>query len=214
MVIPKQLVSRMRPFMKEHGYQNAKTCFYRIQNEIASCVQLDMPGGLVYVTFYVMPLYLPWENRCYTYGNRVSALRQCKFAPLRRDAGESEIAQWLEQLYGCLERFVFPFFQRISTPRELLGLLEENRDGPWFACPPVQRYRLQLFSYFYTCEFDKLSGLLPPYRQRIQGSTFLTQDVRTRYLQETETLEQRMTAAQSREFCAKTVEASLRKCFP
>ena len=71
-----------------------------------------MPSGLVYATFFVMPLYIPAQNRYYTYGNRFHALRRSILLPLSKDASDDELTVWCEQLRKDLGKFVFPFLQR------------------------------------------------------------------------------------------------------
>ncbi len=203
--------------MNEYGYTFSKKCFYKIQNDMAYCLQFDMPSGLVYATFFVMPLYIPSQNRYYTYGNRISSLHHSKLLPLSKSASDDELNVWRELLCYYLEKFVFPFFQEISTPSKLVKVIEKKKylAGPFFFCPPVQVSRLLLFSYLYTEDFEKLHLLTKKYPHIIQDSTFFTEAVRNFYLEENEVIAQlaQKDIQEARAFCSQTIEDTIRNCF-
>ena len=127
-----KITNRLRLYMKNHDYQFSKKCFYRIQNDIAYCIQFDMPSSLIYETFFVMPLYIPCEYRYYTYGKRISALPL-----LPRDASDKEIEKWCKALCEELENRVFPSFLRAATSEQLVDAVEEKR---YLLCPAVYIY--------------------------------------------------------------------------
>jgi len=162
-------------------------------------------------------LYIPCQNRYYTYGNRINALRHSKLKPLNKDANESEIAKWCDIIYYYLDDFIFPFFEKIANPREIVTIIEENRNllDCYFACPDVQIYRLQLFSYLYTYDFAKTSEIIKQYQNVVHNSSFLSASVQNYYLQEVEFVGQLIAENVQRihDYCEKTVEESARKCF-
>lgn len=207
MTATQKITNCIRPYMKNHDYQFSKKCFYRIQNDIACCVQFDMPSNLIYATFFVMPLYIPCEHRYYTYGNRISALPL-----LPRDASDEKIEKWCEALCGELENKIFPFFQRAATPEQLVDAVEEKR---YLLCPAVYISRLKLFSYLYMEDFAKLLLVLDEYPHVLRNNTFLTESVRGNYMQEAQNVRQLIQKGKQecRAFCTETIESTIHKCF-
>ena len=203
--------------MNEQGYTFSKNCFYKIHNDIAFCLAFDMPSGLVYATFFVMPLYIPAEKRYYTYGNRMSSLRRSKLLPLSQNASDDELEVWCAHLRKDLEKIVFPFFQEIATPSKLINVIEKRKHlaRSFFLCPPVQLYRLRLFSYLYMEDCDQLYMLAEKYPICIQKSTFLSDTVRNFYLEENSAIMQMLQndIQPAKDFCTKTVEDTTRNCF-
>lgn len=215
MAVIDQIVNQIRPMMKEQGYRFSKKYFYKIHNDIAYCLEFEKPGGLVYSAFYIMPLYIPSENRCYTYGSRISW--RPPLGPLPASAQDSEIVNWCNALCSFLDRFVFPFFSRISSPLMLAKIIEENHYclKPYFTCPPINIYRLQMFNYFYICDFQKLDEIVDEYTNIIQNSAFLTEGVRNGYIGEISTLERQISLGvqQCRDFCRSTIKETMQNCF-
>ena len=183
-----KITDSLRPYMKNHGYQFSKKCFYRIQNDIAYCIQFDMPSSLIYATFFVMPLYIP------------------------RDASDKEIEKWCEALCGELENRVFPFFERAATPEQLVDAVEEKQ---YMLCPAVYIFRLKLFSYLYIGDFAKLLPVLDEYPRVLRSTTFLTETVRGHYMREAENVRRLMQRGEQEchTFCANTIENTMHKCF-
>ena len=203
--------------MSEKGYTLSKNCFYKIHNDIAYCLAFDTPGELVYATFFVMPLYIPCQNRYYTYGNRVNSLRRSKMLPLTKSASDDEVNVWCMLLLHYLKKYIFPFFKKIDTPEKLVDVIEKRKyiSGPYIACPLVELWRLLLFSYLYTEDFDNISVLSEKYPLIIESSTFFTQTVRNFYLEENDAITQlaQRDIQEARAFCAQTVEDTIRNCF-
>lgn len=184
---------------------------------MAFCLEFDIPSEWLYATFFVMPLYIPCQNRYYDYGNRLSSLHRSKLSPLSKSAPDDELNVYCELLCYYLEKFVFPFFQKISTPSKLVKVIEKKKylAGPFFSCPPVQVSRLQLFSYLYTEDFKKISLLTKKYPHIIQDSTIFTEAVRNCYLKENEAIAQlaQKDVQEVRAFCAQTIEDTILNCF-
>ena len=217
MSILQKITKQIYPYMNEQGYTLSKKCFYKIHNDIAYCLEFEMPSGLVYVTFFVMPLYITAQHHYYTYGNRVGSLRHSKLLPLSKNASEDELNAWCKILLDSLDKVILPFFQKIDSPVELLKIIEKRKHSikNYFFCPPVQIFRLQLFSYLYTEEFGKLRVLTKKYPRIIQESTYFTKDVRNSYLEENDFImklvqDDGQTASA---FCAKTIQDTIRNCF-
>ena len=217
MSIRNKIVSQIRPYMDEHGYTFSKNHFYKIHNDIAYCLDFDVPGGLVYATFFIIPLYMPTQNRYYTYGNRVSSLRRSKLLPLSKNALDDELKAWCEHLCKDLEKYVFPFFNEITTPSKLMNVIEKKKylAAPFFSCPPVQISRLQLYSYLYVEDFEKLYLLIKKYPLIIQESTYLSETVRTSFLEENDVIVKLVheDVQTVRAFYTKTTQDTIHNCF-
>lgn len=217
MTVIQKIATLIRPYMKENGYKFSKKCYYKIQNDIAFCIQFDMPGGLIYATFFVMPLFIPCQNRYYTYGNRINSLHHSQLSPLSKLASDDEIGKWCGSLCDQLEKIVFPFFGEISTPIQLLNAVEQKRylAGPFFSCPAIYISRLKLFGYLHTEEFEKLSLTIKKYPQVLRGSTFLTKTACNLYLEELELVHHLMKEGvqESRSFCSNTIKNALHNLF-
>lgn len=212
MGIIQKITNQIRPYMKVKGYTFSKKCYYSVSNDIAFCVQFDAPGGLVYATFFIMPLYIPCENRYYTYGNRVNALPTSQLPVLTKLASDDEITKWCSSLCDELDKSVFPFFQKITTSKQLVNILGNNS---YFSCPAISIARLKLFTYLYTEDLEKLSKAIRQYPEILKGSTFLAKSACDRYCGEMTQVEflLRATAQERRGFCTDTIEKTLKICF-
>ena len=51
MEVIRKIVNQISPYMRSYGYKFSQKCFYRIQNDIAYCVQFDVPSSFVYASF-------------------------------------------------------------------------------------------------------------------------------------------------------------------
>ena len=164
-----QISAEMKLFMQEWGFRKRGNFFFKIKNDLAFCVYLEQPTGLVYSGFCVMPLYLPAESRYLTYGDRLNAFSPCPVGPLPVDG---DAAQWAEQLRFALAEYIFPFFDSIANPQALdLFLNEKNKKiRTYFFCPDLDLYRLRLYTKRYLRQWDELSSLLAKSEAVLQKS--------------------------------------------
>lgn len=217
MTITQIIANHIAPYMKEHHFRYLKKCFYKIQNDIAFCVQFDATEGLVYATYFVMPLYIPCSTRYYTYGHRITDLPASQLRPLSREATDDEIEKWCALLCHYLTDHVFPFFQRISTPKQLVKLVERKlllRQN-LFSCPPVQIFRLLMFSYLQMGEYRTLLKIIRKYKKAIQTCGFFTDEVRDQYFDEINIVIHMMQDGNdaSQQYCSATIADTISKCF-
>lgn len=105
----KMINDNIKDFMTKSGFIRKNSNYSRIQNNLSFDIKLEETQFMVYVWFYIMPDYIPNEEKYYTYGNRVSALNYVRFLPLSRNANKTEIDEWCSQLCTCLNKIVFPF---------------------------------------------------------------------------------------------------------
>lgn len=163
--------------MKSRGFSFSKRNFYYIANDIAYCIGLDTPSGIMYVTVYVVPLYIPCENRYYTYGKRIHS---SDLFPLRSDSDVWAIDEWCTSLCEYLEENVFPFFKTISTPEKLAEYIEQPQYAVTarFSCPEVHIERMKMFTYLYMNDLPKVRKTTDYYRESLLRNTFFTDSVR------------------------------------
>lgn len=206
MEIIQKIANQIRPYMKESGYTYSKKCFYSVLNDVAFCVQFDAPGGFVYTTCFIMPLYIPCQNRYYTYGYRIN------LPLLSKSATGEEIIKWSALLCDELDKSVFPLFQEITTSKRLVNILESNS---YFSCPAISIVRLKLFTYLYTDDLERLSKTIRQYPEIMKRSTFLAKSVCDRYYEEMIRVEFLLhtTAQERRNFCADTIKETRKMCF-
>lgn len=217
MTITQKIANHIEPYMSEHCFCFRKNCFYKIQNDIAFCVQFDATDGFVYATYFVMPLYIPCSTSYYSYGHRITSIPTSRLSALSRDASNDEIENWCRLLRHYLTDRVLPLFQRISNPKQLVTLVERKlllRQN-LFSCPRVLIFRLLMFSYLQMGEHRKLQKLIRKYEKVLRNSTFFTNKVRNQFLQEMNLVNHIMQEGNdsSQNFCCSTIADTVRNCF-
>lgn len=217
MTVIQKITDHIAPFMKEQGFCYKQKCFYKIQNDIAFCVQLDATVGLIHATYFVMPLYIPCSTCYYSYGKRITDLSVSRLAALPREASDGEIAKWCDQLCSFLETTVFPLFQRISTPKQMVKLVEKKLllRQSLFSCPPVLVLRLLMFSYLYLGERGILQKTIKKYEKALKYSAFFTNEVRSQFIEEMDLVKHIMQQSDDsiRNYCSDTTADTVSKCF-
>ncbi len=190
MNIINQVIKLVSPYMKSKGFRLSKKNYYYISNDIAYCISLEMPGGLLYVNAYIMPLYLPCKNRYYTYGIRLNNYCKSLFTLTKNDTDE-DICRWCKELCWCIETEILPIYKQIETPNVLVEQVE-NKSGlvsSILSCPQVFIERLRMFTYLYIGDFLKIDSSIGRYRDLIRSSSFLTSTTRQSLLEESDLLE-------------------------
>lgn len=204
-------------FMKKSGFNRKQKCFYKIQNDIAFCVEFDSPGGILYTTFYIMPLYMPTEYRYYSYGNRLDSITKNNLPLLNNSATEKDILEWSQMVYDILNNYVFPFFSTVSTPLELLNYVSKNIEAKrtnHFFCPDYLLYRMLLFTHLYFNDIEMVHSTIVSYRRKLTESYHLTDLVRKSLTVEISQIEEIISSADDIEsICSKTVENTKFNCF-
>ena len=190
MNIFREVKKRIMPYMKEKGFRLSGTTYLFTNNDIAYCIGFDTPGGLLYATQYVMPLYIPSGNRYYTYGNRLNPSKRLPI--LSKDADDKYIDHWCDMFCKCMEFEVLPFFRKITTPEKLVNYVTDA-NSPNFFCPPVFIERLKVFTYLYLQKTEDLIQSVQEYRRLLDEGSFLTNSSMQTYLEEVNMIERLLT---------------------
>ena len=178
----KNILIQIKPLLKSKGFRNKGRLFYLIQNDIAYCIELEQPTGLIYLAFYILPLYIPFENRCFTYGSRIAI-------------GNSQTFEKFDNSKALLDAFsrlfdttIFPFFQKTSSPRKLIELYENHIGDNIFVCAPVDKKRLYYHTYAFLRNAHKTSDLAKQYRFALNNATHYTAAAKDKYYREIESV--------------------------
>lgn len=91
-------------FMRANGFAFKKSIFCRIENDMAFCMNLEMPTGMVYSNCFVLPLYVPTEFCYMTYGTRLTV------GAAERDGGAGNAAELAGEWMSILSNDIFPCF--------------------------------------------------------------------------------------------------------
>jgi len=172
--------------MKSKGFSFSRNNYYYINNDIAYCVAFEIPCALLYVTAYIMPLYIPSECIYYTYGNRLNVLKGIELPLLRRDSDEKEIDEWCAKFFRCMEDYVIPFYKKIDTPNRLLESFEKKSGylQADFSCPEVFSARLMMYTWLYLGDTLQAKLATKRFYEILEANTLLTNRVRQKYLDE------------------------------
>lgn len=107
----------LQPYMKDKGYYYNNKCFFRIQNNIAFCLQFDAPGS-IYAVWSIIPLYIPSDFLYYTYGKRFACYDKSEMREVLRDEITRE--EWLREFCFMFENVAESYFEQLSSPEKIL----------------------------------------------------------------------------------------------
>ncbi len=198
------------------GFSNIENCYYYIKNDIAFCLSFDQPSGIVYCTFHIIPLYIPCERRYYTYGNRLNGFPNSSVGILMKSASDRELDVWYENLLYTLKVIIFPFFQNISTPLQLLHFVKSDSVvvNQFFHSPPDQLERVCVFTYLYLNDYDNLKCAIKQAYVSISHANYVD-GVKKERNGELFRIESCFSDSNfcGSQFCAEIVSRSLQRCF-
>lgn len=180
MTVCKSIIKEIKDFMILNGFECKNRCFYKISGDIAFCIELEAPSGLVYIYSYVIPLYLPTEFRHYTFGVRMNTT-----FPNSRSEGNS-IEIMVQELKHVLSISVFPSFNKISSPHVLYELVNTKRlfNPHTFRITGVHIQRLQLFTALYERSYNDIPIISEKYRSTLLETPTLTSGAKDTLLEE------------------------------
>ena len=154
--------NQLAPFFKAHGFKRKSNRFFKIINNVAFCIDLERPGGL-YVQSYIIPLYMPHDFRYFTYGERLQEFKKCPVPDEDYLTERTECNEYVEKTLECCEKYILPFYDRISTPQGLLDFLDEDLKSihEYFFTGPMQILELKVYTNFVLSRFDAVLEDIP-----------------------------------------------------
>ena len=237
-----KIIPAFGPFFKENGYQKRGNRFFKIENDIAFCVRFERPTSWVYVHYHIIPLYIPTDFCYLTYGDRLeshsvypvpsydiseedndslSIMRRIKDSlpgVMWNEPKKMDFTEWMEQVQKCLAEDIFPFFESINSPENLLCFLRKDvREKQKYMLCLGNEYR-NAYLATYTCAY--ISDLKSAAEYAACAQSCILQS-KTPYhkdwgwLEELDVLEQMIQApAETREaFFRETIAHTLDVCF-
>ena len=214
MAISREINKRIAPFMKSRGFTRlGQTRYYYIANNIAFCITFETPTGLTYVTSYVIPLYIPYEFRYLTYGNRLNDIGDIKLPLLNKDSDEDAIDAWCKLLCCSIDQYIIPFFKKIETADKLLAFSDTYRFSPdsYIRCSKLDILRLRMFTFLYMGDLANTASVITYYREALGETTYLADHVLQMHYDEINMVESIMQEQESREEFFAQVENNTRK---
>lgn len=188
LIVIKVALKTIEPYMYENGFKKRNRLFYKIQNDLAYCIEFERPSGLVYVCYYVMPLYIPHANRCYTYGKRLVLKENNATLSLTNDSTVEEVTKWAKQLFIHIKNTVFPLFEEFNTPEQFANNIAFSKQST-FLCTDIDILRLRFFTYAFLGDIKNASSIKSEYLEVVNKTQFLTDVVKERLLNEISTID-------------------------
>ena len=151
-------------FMRANGFAFKKGIFYRIENDMAFCVNLEMPTGTVYSNCFVLPLYVPTEFCYMTYGTRLTV------GAAERDGGAGNAAGLAGEWMSILSNDIFPCFQTITSPDAFFTQVSHRALFAPYECriSDVFVQRLRMATAFYEKRYSEISEIWASTRRSLR----------------------------------------------
>lgn len=177
--------------MKSRGFVRSGYSgrFYYVANDIAYCVTFEKPSILIYVTAYIMPLYVPTEYIYFDYGERLRHLHGLELHTLTENEPDL-MEQWCADYCKAIDEKILPVFQQIPSPEALIGELEnESPSLKWlFRCPQIHIEKLKMYTYFYLQRIPETQAAIESYRRVIDQDSWL-ENTRRLFLERADIIE-------------------------
>lgn len=184
-----EIAQRIGPYMKSRGFKRKGGRFYYVQNDIAFCVDLEMPTASVYVWAYVLPLYMPCDFIPLSYGNRMGNMPSVMLPSLlKTDSGE-QIESWCSLLCRRIEDTIVPLYRSIATPQKLAAYIENEAEYRAFMHgTKLDMERLRVYTDLYLHETDRLAESMDRYARELKSCTYLMPAVVQNRMEEIQSL--------------------------
>lgn len=145
----KDIVTRFVRFFKDRNYTRKGDMFYCIKNEFACCVMFQSSGDMLYCNYFVFPLFIDSDTLHLSYGNRLENFTYNQINPLLMTQGEDSCVGWVQAVTRCLEQYILPFFDSVSSLESMASFLEKDDEfvKRYFFCPPDMYYKLKAYIY-------------------------------------------------------------------
>lgn len=217
-IIPR-IYKVVTPYLKKNGFKKKGCCFYKVQNDMAFCLEYDYPGGLVYSHFYVIPLYIPCQVRYMNYGNRLEAEYRDQISHLSGDSSDEDIDMWFNSIKSLLEEEVFPLFEQICTPQKLLHFIDRPREEweKYFDyCSVCDALQLKMYTCMYLHQFEQAREAISAYRMELKGQRCYTEKLKASLEAEIDYIEEIINkgSEEVEAYCMKTCMETREKWFP
>lgn len=203
----KKIIKKISPFMRDLGFSRSGNHFYIVINELAFCISLEMPTGVVYATTYVMPLYIPCENRYYTYGNRMNYIEGMDVPLLLKSDDETAVNDWCDCFCTYIEQKLIPFYKRVNTPQKLIDYMDNTplQNTSYIFCSRADVWQLKMFTHFYYGEHEKVRNAAKQYCEEIKKMPFTESVIQDRITDVDKILHMLNCEVIATDFCHSTV---------
>lgn len=135
-----QIPSETARQIQAAGFTRKGLWFFRTEGSLVQCVCFEHPGKTIYPVYCIIPLYMPFAARHFTYGRRISEISHYQ-------NGEEIDVVCLREV---LNSQIFPFFDTTRTPISLLHRVQiEQRIPHFFFCSPVRLSQLKMYTSLY-----------------------------------------------------------------
>lgn len=172
--------------MKKYGFKQKGKLYFAIKNNIAFCLEFEKPSHSIYMAYYVIPLYIPHENRCFTYGARTNLESVFMRGHMYRDQRSPDQKDRSENLVSYIEINVIPFFERFGNILRLIQFAESNKAEDYMLCNDISRLRLLFMSYAFIGKHNEALKIAMKYRKQLQNANWLTNAAKEQRVKEIE----------------------------
>ena len=160
--------------LKSLGFQRKgrQTLFIR-QNDVIGLLSFDRPTSHLYVTFAILPLFLPCQGFIhYSYGNRLDSMYP-RLPFLNKESTEEEIDEFCFEALWHIQGDLLPFLESMSTAKALMDFSKKGvkpfgrRFTKYIFCMPCQLGELYLYSSLYLKDYKEAIRAAAKYEKMI-----------------------------------------------
>lgn len=217
MAIFSSIKKEIKQYLKNYGFISKGNSFYKIINELAFCIGFEQPTGVLYCEYYIMPLYMPAENRYITYGNRFDAFEYSMLSPLSAYAHNEEIEVWIANFKNAFETTILPFYSSISDINAFYDFLNKDQRTvhSYFFCPQVDLILLKLYTASYIERYSDVLSLSLQIKNALNNTHYLSSRIIDKRLMEVERLLQvaHYSPDEKRVFFRDLISNTTKNCF-
>lgn len=173
--ITKRVVSAIAPFLKKKGFSRVNNCFFKTDNDLAYCIELEAPTGTLYTTYYILPLYIPSQYRYFSYGSRLHAHKHATVLSICSDSSDQDVATWQDAFCNDYEHILSPFFDSLTFPHGMLQLIQSDADvsQQYLACTYPEFCRLCFYTFAYIGRKKEAQKAAHAYQVALNACTYL-----------------------------------------
>lgn len=182
----KDLLKDIGSYMKKYGFKRKGKLYFTIKNDIAFCLEFEKPGHSIYLAYYVIPLYIPHETRCFTYGTRTNLDSVFMRGNMYQNQHSLDEKDRLQTLVSYIEINVIPFFERFGNILRLTQFAEADKLDDYILCDDISRLRLLFLSYAFIGKQNEALAITMEYRIALQNANWLTDAVKEQRVKEIE----------------------------